>query len=80
MAIAREFLDLPLDPNLASYRQLLRVPGIGPKSARRILAWRKRQPVISRRVLAALGVRIKRASPFLKINGWTDGILEMWQV
>ena len=79
LAIAREFLDLPLDPSTASYRQLLRVPGIGPKSARRIIARREKHPALSRRELAALGVQIKRASPFLKINGWTEGTLEMWQ-
>ncbi len=79
LAIARDCLDLPLDPNTASYPQLLRVPGIGPKSAGRILAWRKRQPIASKKELAALGVRIKRASPFLKINGWIDGTMEMWQ-
>ena len=79
MAIAREFLDLPLDPNRASYQQLLRVPGIGPKSARRIMARRKRQPILSRRELAILGVRIRKASPFLKINGWTEATLERWQ-
>lgn len=79
MAIAREFLDLPLDPNNASYRQLLRVPGIGPKSARRIIANQQNHAPLTRRELASLGVRIKRASPYLKINGWTDGTLEMWQ-
>lgn len=79
LAIAREFLDLPLDPSTASYRLLLRVPGIGPKSARRIIAKREKHPALSRRELAALGVQIKRASPFLKINGWTEGTLEMWQ-
>ena len=79
MAIAREFLDLPLDPNNASYRQLLRVPGIGPKSARRVIANQKNHAPLTRRELASLGVRIKRASPYLKINGWTDGTLEMWQ-
>lgn len=79
MAIAREFLDLPLDPNIASYRQLLRVPGIGPKSARRIIANQKNHPALTRRELASLGVRMKRASPYLKINGWTDGTLERWQ-
>jgi len=79
MAIAREFLDLPLDPNRASYQQLLRVPGIGPKSARRIMARRKRQPILSRRELAILGIRIRKASPFLKINGWTEATLERWQ-
>ena len=79
MAIAREFLDLPIDPNRASYQQLLRVPGIGPKSARRIMARRKSQAILSRRELAILGVRIRKAAPFLKINGWTEATLERWQ-
>jgi len=79
MAIAREFLDLPLDPNRASYQQLLRVPGIGPKSARRIITRRASQAILSRRELAILGVRIRKASPFLKINGWTEATLERWQ-
>ena len=79
IAIAREFLDLPIDPNQASYQQLLRVPGIGPKSARRIVARRRSQTILSRRELAILGVRIRKASPFLKINGWTEATLERWQ-
>ncbi|MGV8174692.1 MAG: radical SAM protein [Methanothrix sp.] len=76
--IAGGFSDMPLDPNVASYQQLIRVPGIGPVSAKRILAWRKRQPLLAKRQLAALGVRIKSASPYLKINGWRDSTLEMW--
>ena len=79
MAIAREHLDQPVDPNAASYQELLRVPGIGPKSAERIIAYRKRQPVAAKSQLAAMGVRIKRAAPFLKINGWRDTTLLMWQ-
>jgi predicted DNA-binding helix-hairpin-helix protein len=78
LAIARELLDSPLDPNVAPFRELIRVPGIGPKSASRIVALRKRQQILSKVVLASLGVRIKRASPFLKINGWRDTTLEMW--
>ena len=79
MAIAREFMDLPVDPNTASFRELLRVPGIGPRSAKRIVSFRKRQPIAAKAELAAMGVRIKRAAPFLKINGWRDTTLEMWQ-
>jgi predicted DNA-binding helix-hairpin-helix protein len=78
IAIARELLDFPLDPNTASFKELIRVPGIGPKSAGRLLAFRKRQQLTRKEELASLGVRIKRASPFLKINGWRDTTLEMW--
>jgi predicted DNA-binding helix-hairpin-helix protein len=78
MAIARELMDSPVDPNTASYQELLRVPGIGPRSAQRIVALRQRQPVAGKAELASLGVRIKRAAPFLKINGWRDATLEMW--
>ncbi len=79
MAIAREFMDKPLDPNTAAFQELLRVPGIGPRSAQKIVAFRKRQPIVAKAELAAMGIRIKRAAPFLKINGWRDTTLEMWQ-
>ncbi|MFA6371118.1 MAG: radical SAM protein [Methanothrix sp.] len=79
MAIAVEFMDKPLDPNTAAFRELLRVPGIGPRSAQKIVAFRKRQPIVAKADLAAMGIRIKRAAPFLKINGWRDTTLEMWQ-
>jgi len=79
MAIARESMDKTLDPNTATLRELLRVPGIGPRSAQKIVAFRKKQRIVSRAELAAMGIRIKRAAPFLKINGWRDTTLEMWQ-
>jgi len=77
-SIARQLLEGPVDPNTAAYTELLRIPGIGPKSAQRIVALRKTRPIASRAELAALGVRIRRATPFLKINGWRDTTLEMW--
>lgn len=80
MAVAMQTLALPLDPNSASYSELLRVPGIGPLSARRILDLRQRQGqrIAKKEELARLGVRTRRAAPFLKINGWRDTTLEMW--
>ena len=78
MAIAREFMDSPVNPNTATLQELLRVPGIGPKSAQRIVALRQHQTILAKSELAAVGVRIKRAAPFLKINGWRDTTLEMW--
>ena len=78
LAIARELLDSPVDPNVAPYRELIRVPGIGPRSAKRIAALRKTKKIVAKRDLQALGVVIKRAAPFLKIDGWRDTTLEMW--
>src|SRR5690606_17118856 len=37
VAIARASFEEPIDPNGASFAELIRVPGIGPKTARRIL-------------------------------------------
>ncbi|OPY53044.1 MAG: Helix-hairpin-helix motif protein [Methanosaeta sp. PtaU1.Bin060] len=78
MAVAMQTLVLPVDPNSASYSELLRVPGIGPASARRIMGIRQRRRITKREDLARLGVRVRRASPFLKINGWINSTLEMW--
>lgn len=78
MAIAVNLMDSPVDPNVAPYNELLRVPGIGPESARRIMALRRQNRIYKKEELANLGVRIKRAAPFLKINGWRDTTLEMW--
>ncbi len=60
----------PLDVNEASYNELLRVPGIGETSARRINNLRKINKKISDyRDLQRLGVVIKRAKSFITING-----------
>jgi len=78
MAIAKELMDAPVDPNVAQYSDLLHVPGIGPASAQRIIDLRRQKRISGKEELANLGVRIKRAAPFLKINGWRDSTLEMW--
>jgi predicted DNA-binding helix-hairpin-helix protein len=44
----------------------------------RIVALRKTRRIAANRELEALGVVIKRAAPFLKINGWRDATLKMW--
>ena len=78
LAIAREYHDRPVDPNEAEYHELLRVPGIGPKSAYRILLMRKQEAIKKMDQLKKLGVVMKRASPFLKLNGWYDSTLDRW--
>lgn len=78
LIIARESITSPLDPNCADYGELIRVPGIGPKSARRILGQRMEKKITKREELACLGVRVNRAMPFLKLGGWTNATLDRW--
>jgi len=60
----------PVDPNSATYQELLRIPGIGPISAKRIINLRTSNFVFNRRQdLKSVGVVLKRAEPFLVING-----------
>jgi putative DNA modification/repair radical SAM protein len=60
----------PINPNQASYYELLRIPGIGPTSAKRIINLRSKKFTFKRRAeLKSVGVVIKRADPFLLING-----------
>lgn len=77
--IAGHLIDEPLDPNVANYRDLVRIPGIGPRSASKIMVSRNRQRITKKSELANLGVVTKRAAPFLKINGWMDTTLDRWQ-
>jgi len=77
-AIAKQLIDAPVDPNAASYRELLLVPGIGPRSAQRIIAFRKKRMITKKEELANFGVRVKKAAPFLVINGWRDTTLDRW--
>jgi putative DNA modification/repair radical SAM protein len=60
----------PLDINKASCKELLRVPGIGEVSSRRIINLRKVNRKISNyKDLQRLGVVVKRAKSFITING-----------
>ena len=58
----------PLEGNRASYEELLRVPGIGTKSAWRIVSQR-RVAAISVEQLKKLGVVFKRAQYFVTCKG-----------
>jgi putative DNA modification/repair radical SAM protein len=63
-------MDLfPTEINEAPYDELIRVPGIGKISAERIITLRKRGKRFKKlEELQELGVAIKRAEPFVKIN------------
>lgn len=58
----------PIEINQASYAMLLRVPGIGVKSARRIMAAR-RHSMLDFQDLKKLGVVLKRAVYFITCRG-----------
>jgi putative DNA modification/repair radical SAM protein len=76
----RQFADrFPVEVNEASLDDLLHVPGIGPRSARRIIALRKKGLRMEKEAsLKALGVVMKRALPFIAINGARHARLDEW--
>lgn len=64
----RHLEQFPVEVNRADYGTLLRVPGLGVKSARRILAARK-SSALDFADLKKLGVVLKRAMYFLTCSG-----------
>jgi predicted DNA-binding helix-hairpin-helix protein len=67
---ARENLsEKPVEVNRAELRDLLRVPGIGPKGAGAIVQARRRSKLRDLRDLRALGVLANRAAPFILLDG-----------
>ncbi len=66
--------QFPVEVNRAPYNMLLRVPGIGVKSAQRIAQARK-YAVLDVEALKKLGVVLKRARFFITCNGKSASIL-----
>lgn len=60
----------PLDINKADYPQLIRVPGIGPKSAKKIIQARK-FGYLDWEHLKKMGIPLKKAQYFIILNGKT---------
>lgn len=68
--LAAKNMDIfPVEINKAPLVELIRVPGIGVKSAREIISIRKKIPFTSEQQLKKLGVVIERAKPYIKIDG-----------
>ncbi len=61
--------ESPLEINRADYQQLLRIPGIGPLSARRIISARVRHPLHGLNDLKNMGAVANRAAPFILMQG-----------
>ncbi|MBO0469022.1 putative DNA modification/repair radical SAM protein [Enterococcus sp. DIV0242_7C1] len=64
----QNYEQFPIDVQTASYERLLRIPGIGPKSAQNILKARKYYK-LHLSDLKKLGVVVKRAQYFISCNG-----------
>jgi putative DNA modification/repair radical SAM protein len=59
----------PVEVTKAEREELLRVPGIGPETAERIVKALKEGTLLTAEDLQRLGVRLKRAAPFLTLQG-----------
>jgi predicted DNA-binding helix-hairpin-helix protein len=69
--LANSYFDKPVDLNEAEYSELIRVPGIGPKTANKIIeSQNSSERLKGRKDISKIGVILKRAEPFLKINGY----------
>ena len=64
----RHFSEFPKEINTASYYDLLKIPGIGPTSAKKIISSRKVFR-IEFEDLKKMGISIKRAKYFITCNG-----------
>lgn len=70
MLYARAHPELfPVEVNRASREELLRVPGIGPRSAARLLQWRRQGALRELEVVKRAGAIAERAAPFLLLDG-----------
>lgn len=68
-AWAERHLFEPIDVNFAPRRLLLRIPGIGPRSADRIIAARRETRLRDMAQLARLGVVAGWAAPYVLLDG-----------
>jgi len=73
LAWARKNLSgRPVEVNRADRRELMRVPGIGPKGAEAILKARRQGRLRELSNLRKLGIVVQRAAPFVLVNGKRD--------
>ncbi len=62
-------LHSPVELNKAEISLLIRIPGIGPKTAQRIIQFRRNSKIKSEVELRHLGIPIDRVSPYVLLNG-----------
>jgi predicted DNA-binding helix-hairpin-helix protein len=78
-AWAERHLHEPVEVNRATRRELLRIPGIGPKSADRIIAARRESRLQDIAQLKKLGVTTGWAAPYVLVDGRAAAVqLRLW--
>ena len=65
--------QFPVEINTATFKTLLRIPGVGPTAAKRIWRVRKEHRFTDINELKNVGVVVKRAKPFILVNGKKQG-------
>jgi len=59
----------PVEINRASREELLRIPGVGPKSVEIILSARQERRLCDLSILGKMGILVKRAAPYILLDG-----------
>ena len=73
IALARNYFDSSVDLNDAGWNDLIRIPGIGLLSAKRILRMQgNKERIKKKEQLKNIGIVVKRALPFIKLDGVTQ--------
>jgi putative DNA modification/repair radical SAM protein len=68
--------QFPVEINTAPFHWLLKVPGVGPTAAKRIWRARKEHRFTDLNELKNMGVVVKRAKPFILLNGRSFGSIK----
>ena len=68
----------PVEINQAPYYDLIRVPGIGTRSAHKIISFRHKNPFSSYHQLKEIGVVVNRAEKYITINGEIQSNLDFF--
>ena len=75
----KNILHTPIEINSSDPQMLLRIPGIGKKGVKAILAARKQKTLTDLSMLAKLGIDIQRAAPYVLLNGKRQNYqLNLW--
>ena len=59
----------PIEINKADYHQLLKIPGIGPVTAKKIIQIRRHRKIRDISILSKFGIPTKRAAKFILLDG-----------